>query len=62
MQKGLTTKEFGLLSDILTAEENLCKKARVYSKILTDPVTAEKMKVAADNSAKRYAGLLGLLN
>lgn len=62
MQKGLTTKEFGLLSDILTAEENLCKKARVYSKILTDPVTAEKMKVAAGNSAKRYAELLGLLN
>lgn len=62
MQPKLTAKEVDFISDLLTLEESVCKKARIYSKTLTDRIVAEQMKTVADNSAKRYAELLGLLN
>lgn len=62
MQPKLTAKEVDFISDLLTLEESVCKKARIYSKTLTDRAVSEQMKTVADNSAKRYAELLGLLN
>lgn len=62
MQSKLTAKEVDFISDLLTLEESVCKKARIYSKTLTDRTVSEQMKTVADNSAKRYAELLGLLN
>ena len=62
MQPKLTAKEVDFISDLLTLEESVYKKARIYSKTLTDRTVAEQMKTVADNSAKRYAELLGLLN
>lgn len=62
MQPKLTAKEVDFISDLLTLEESVCKKARIYSKTLTDQTVAEQMKTVADNSAKRYTELLGLLS
>ena len=61
MQPKLTQKEVDLISDVLTLEENLCKKAKMYSKTLTDIQISEQMRSVSENSAKRYAILLGLL-
>ena len=61
MQSKLTAKEVDFISDLLTLEESVCKKARIYSKTLTDQAVAGQMKTVADNAAKRYAELLGLL-
>lgn len=57
----LTTKEATLLSDALIYEESACKKARLYSKILTDQELAAKFKKLADNHQKRFNALLELL-
>ncbi len=62
MQPKLTQKEVEIISDLLTLEENVCKKARLYSETLTDMQIAGQFKTVAGNSAKRYAELLGLLN
>lgn len=61
MQSKLTAKEVDFIADLLTLEENVCKKAMVYSRTLTDPEVSDQMKAAADACAKRYAELLGLL-
>ena len=39
----VTSKELELISDALTAEGLICKKARAYSKTLTDVELAECM-------------------
>ncbi len=57
----LTTKEVGLVSDLMTIEENACKKARLYSRILTDQALAEKMGRIADNHERRFNNLYALL-
>ncbi len=57
----LTTKEVVLLSDLLTAEENACKKARLYARILTDVTLADKLNQIADSHQKRFNNLLALL-
>lgn len=57
----LTTKEATLIGDLLTLEESACKKARLYSKILTDPDLALAMQRVADNHQKRFNALLELL-
>ena len=57
----LTTKEATLISDLLTMEESACKKARLYSKILTDQSLASAMTRVADNHEKRFKALLELL-
>jgi len=57
----LTTKETGLIADLLTYEENACKKARLYSRIMTDPTVASAMKSVADNHERRFNALLEML-
>lgn len=57
----LTTKEAGLISDLLTLEESACKKARLYSRILTDQTLAESFSKIADNHEKRFNALLNML-
>ena len=61
MANMLTTKECTLIGDLLTLEENACKKARLYSRIMTDPALAEKMGKIADNHEKRFNALLEML-
>lgn len=57
----LTTKEATLISDLLTMEESVCKKARLYSKTLTDAKLAETMGRIADNHEHRFKALFDLL-
>ena len=57
----LTTKEVTLVSDLLTVEENACKKARLYSRILTDETLANEMARIADNHQRRFNALYELL-
>ena len=57
----LTTKEATLISDLLTMEESACKKARLYSRTLTDVKLAEAMGRVADNHERRFNAQLNLL-
>ena len=57
----ITTKEATLIGDLLTMEESACKKARIYSRILTNKKLAEKMNDIADNHERRFNALLELL-
>lgn len=57
----ITSKELQLISDALTAEGLICKKARAYSKTLTDPALAETMEKIADEHEQRYSALLALI-
>jgi hypothetical protein len=57
----LTTKEATLISDLLTMEESICKKARLYSRTLTDTDLAERFKQIASNHESRFNALLDLL-
>lgn len=54
----LSSKELTFISDALTYEGLICKKARAYSKTLTDPDLAECMAKIADDHEKRYTQLL----
>lgn len=54
----LTAKELQFISDALTYEGLICKKARVYSKTLTDMELAECMAQIADAHEERYNALL----
>ena len=57
----LTTKEATLISDLLTFEESACKKARLYSRTLTNQVLAKSFNQLADSHQKRFHALLELL-
>ena len=57
----LTSKELELISDALTAEGLICKKARAYSKSLTDMELAECMTKIADEHEQRYNALLNII-
>ncbi len=57
----LTTKEATLISDLLTMEESACKKARLYSRTITDTELAQSFGKIADNHEKRFNALLELL-
>ena len=57
----LTTKEATLISDLLTMEESICKKARLYSRTLTDAKLAESLGRIADNHEQRFNALFDLL-
>lgn len=57
----LTTKEATLICDLLTMEETACKKARLYSRILTNQKLAENLSKIADNHQNRFNALLELL-
>lgn len=57
----ITAKELELISDALTAEGLICKKARAYSKTLTDMDLAQCMTKIADEHEQRYNTLLGMI-
>ena len=57
----ITSKELELISDALTAEGLICKKARAYSKTLTDMNLAECMTKIADEHEQRYNALLSII-
>lgn len=57
----ITSKELELISDALCAEGLICKKARAYSKTLTDMELAECMTEIADEHEQRYNALLNVL-
>ncbi len=57
----LTTKEATLISDLLTMEQTVCKKARLYSRILTNQKLATRLNELADEHKRRYSALLELL-
>lgn len=57
----LTSKELTMISDALTFEGLICKKARAYSNTLTDPDLAECMKMIADEHKCRYEKLLEMI-
>jgi hypothetical protein len=57
----ITSKELTMISDALTFEGLICKKARIYSKTLTDPDLASCMEKIADEHEQRYNTLLGII-
>ncbi len=59
--QGITSKELELISDALTAEGLICKKARAYSKTLTDVELSECMCKIADEHEQRYSALLSII-
>lgn len=61
MKNALTTKEVTFVSDLLIYEESACKKARLYSRTLTDKELAESFSRLADCHEKRFNALLELL-
>lgn len=62
MQTKLTAKEVDYISDLMTLEESVCKKARAYSQNIKDSSVAEELKAVADNHEKRFNSLLSLLS
>ena len=61
IMQDLTAKELELISDVLTYEGLICKKARAYSKTLTDVDLANCVKKLADEHEQRYNALLGVI-
>ena len=61
MNNMLTTKEATLLHDLLLYEESACKKARLYSRTITDKKLAAALGRLADQHEKRFNKLFELL-
>lgn len=61
MANMLTTKEATLMGELLKDEESACKKARLYSRTLTDVTLAKAFKEIADNHQRRFNQLFDLL-
>ncbi len=61
MSNMLTTRELPLLTDLLTVEESAIKKARLYSRTLTNQKLAKKFNQIAENHQKRFDALYNLL-
>ncbi len=57
----LTSKELTMITDALTYEGLICKKARAYSRSLTDVDLASVMSRIADEHEKRYNQLLAII-
>ncbi len=57
----LTSKELTMITDALTFEGLICKKARAYSKSLTDTDLSECMTRIADEHERRYNELLAVI-
>lgn len=62
MSENFTAKDVDMVSYVLLGEEMACKKARVYSKTLTDVNLAEKMGFIADAHERRFNELFKLLS
>ncbi len=61
MPNMLTSKECAIIEEILALEENACKKARLYSRVLTDKELSEKLYKIADGHEKRFKALISML-
>ncbi|MCM1437699.1 MAG: spore coat protein [Roseburia sp.] len=57
----LTSKELTMITDALTYEGLICKKARAYSRSLTDVDLADAMARIADDHERRYNELLAVI-
>ncbi len=57
----LTAKDLDVLSQVMTAEEMACKKARIYSKTLTDAALAQEMERIANAHAQRFNALFTMI-
>ena len=57
----ITSKELELISDALTAEGLICKKARAYAKTVTDVDLSGALERIANEHEQRFNALLGLL-
>ena len=57
----LTSKELTMITDALTYEGLICKKARAYSRSLTDADLAACISCIADEHEKRYNQLLAVI-
>lgn len=57
----LTAKDLDVLSQVLTAEEMACKKARIYAHTLTDAALAQEMERIASAHAERFNALFTLI-
>lgn len=57
----LTSKELTMITDALTYEGLICRKARAYSRSLTDGDLAGVMARIADDHEKRYNELLAII-
>ena len=61
MANVLTEKEATLISDLLTMEETAFKKARLYSRTITDPDIADAFTRLAEGHKQRFNALFDLL-
>lgn len=61
MSNMLTKKEATILSDLLVYEEIACKKARMYSRTLTNVKLSEELTKIADEHESRFCALLELI-
>ncbi len=57
----ITSKELTMITDALTFEGLICKKARAYAKTLTDVDLASCMNRIADDHQRRYEELLKVI-
>ncbi|MCD8039974.1 MAG: spore coat protein [Clostridia bacterium] len=61
MAETITAKELSMISQALTCEGLICKKARMYANTLTDAALAECMAGIACEHEARYNALLAQL-
>lgn len=50
----LTKLEAEKTAEIMTIEENLCKKSALYSRVLTDTDLADKLKEVSSRARERF--------
>lgn len=58
----MTEKDLEVISHIMLGEQMAAKKARMYSKTLTDVALAEKMGALASEHQERFNSLLTVLS
>lgn len=58
----LSSKDLEVLSSVLSTESMACKKARMYSKTLTDQTLAECMESVANRHEERFNAILQILS
>ncbi|MCQ2387294.1 MAG: hypothetical protein MJ066_02465 [Clostridia bacterium] len=56
----LTTKELSIATDLLYYEQQAIKKAKLYSKTLTDPTLSNKFKQLAKSHEERFKAIYNL--
>ena len=53
----LTKKEAEYVAELMTIEENLCKKSALYSRVLTDIKLASALREVSELSRQRFIEL-----